>query len=96
MQAHQMSYPRHHCGAMQRIRLDTFRAMLENEHELACYCPGWRHWASTDLTASVRAGIGDRLILTCKPRCRKRANVGERQVRPPTRRGPNDWPLRSS
>ncbi|MDQ5880830.1 MAG: hypothetical protein QG616_660 [Pseudomonadota bacterium] len=65
------------------IRLDTFRALLEHRHDLACYCPGCRRWASTDLAGIVALGLGDRPISDCRPLCRVCGHRGEWQVRPP-------------
>ena len=74
----------HHSWAMQSIRLDTFRALLEHEYQVGCWCPGCRRWATTDLEMLVRNGLGDRSITACKARCRKCGMEGQWQVRPPT------------
>ena len=78
-----MSLPAHHAQAMQRIDLSTFRGLLDHGHGLACYCPGCRRWAKTDLAALVAAGIGDRLIQASRPRCRECGSIGDWQVRAP-------------
>jgi hypothetical protein len=52
---------------MQSIRLDTFRACLEQGHGLDCWCPDCRRWATTDLAEHVRQDLGDRLIRNCRP-----------------------------
>lgn len=70
-------------AAMLSARLDTFRALLEHHHVLACYCPGCRRWASVNLSQLVALGLGDRPIQTARPRCRKCGNLGEWQLRPP-------------
>lgn len=76
---------------MQSVRLDTFRALLEHEHELACWCPGCRRWATTDLAMLVREGLGDRSIMGCKARCRKCGMEGQWQVRPPVPSAPKTF-----
>lgn len=72
---------------MRDIRIDTFRALLVHQYDLACWCPGCRRWATCDLAMLVRNGMGDRAIQVCKPRCRKCGSRGQWQVRPlvPTR-----------
>lgn len=53
---------------MQSIRLDIFRAFLEQGHGLNCWCPGRRRWATTDLAEHVGQVPGDRLIRNYRPR----------------------------
>lgn len=46
---------------MRPIDLSTFASLLEHDHVLACYCPGCRRWASTNLSQLVppsASGIG--------------------------------------
>lgn len=83
----------HHALTMQAIRLDTFRALLEHEYQVGCWCPGCRRWATTDLAMLVRNGLGDRSITACKARCRKCGMEGQWQVRPPCPNGPYDFPI---
>jgi hypothetical protein len=68
---------------METIRLDTFAALLKHKHELACYCPGCRRWATVNLQMLVDAGLGDRDPMNCRPKCRKCGSYGKWQLRPP-------------
>lgn len=67
---------------MRGADLSTFAGLLDHGHELACWCPGCRRWASCDLAMLVRNGLGERRITECRPRCRLCGSRGEWQVRP--------------
>jgi hypothetical protein len=54
---------------MQRIDLSTFRGLVERNHELACFCPGCRRWATSDLAMLVRNGLGDRHMPEVRESC---------------------------
>jgi hypothetical protein len=38
------------------IRLGTFRALREHEHQLSAYCPKCRRWAVLDLERLIAEG----------------------------------------
>ena len=59
MQGRLSSHCRHHAPPMQRIEIRTFRQILERNHELACFCPGCRRWATCNLAELVANGLGD-------------------------------------
>lgn len=70
MQAHPLSLAAHHAALMKLIEIRTFRQILARDHELACFCPGCRQWATCDLAELVANGLGDCEPRHCRPRCR--------------------------
>ena len=82
MQGRLSSHCRHHAPPMQRIEIRTFRQILERNHELACFCPGCRRWATCNLAELVANGLGDYDPRNCRPKCRKCGSVSEWQLRP--------------
>lgn len=78
MEAHRLTLPDDHAPAMHPdpLRLITFRDFLETAQGLACWCPGCQRTARTDVAMLVDAGLGDRQVKRCRPRCRKCGKVG--------------------
>jgi hypothetical protein len=71
---------------MQEIRLDTFRALHERNHKLACYCSHCQRWAELDLERLIAEGNGDYRFVGRSPRCSGCDSPGEWQLRPPALR----------
>ena len=52
------------------IRLDTFRALHEHDHQLAAYCATCERWAVLDLERLIAEGRGEYVFVGKKPRVR--------------------------
>jgi hypothetical protein len=63
------------------VTLNTFRALHEQEHQLAAYCATCERWAVLDLARLIAEGRGEYVFVGRKPRCSYC-------------RGPGTWPLR--
>jgi hypothetical protein len=68
---------------MQKIRLDTLRALHERNHKLAAYCPNCQRWVELDLPRLIEEGRGDFRFVGRKPRCNDCGSHGEWQLRSP-------------
>ena len=77
MQGLQMSLSGDHAQAMRPIRLATFRDYLDQRQTLAVSCPGCRRTAACDVAALVATGLGDRVVVRCRPRCRVCGLLGQ-------------------
>ncbi len=77
IQGLQMSLSGNHAQAMRPIRLATFRDYLDQRQTLAVSCPGCRRTAACDVAALVTTGLGDRVVVRCRPRCRVCGSLGQ-------------------
>ncbi len=75
------------CDDTGMATIDTFAALLENEHGLDAFCPTCQRWASVNLHELVAVGRGQETFIGRRPRCRECGTQGYWQVRPPTMRG---------
>jgi hypothetical protein len=65
------------------VTLDTFRALHEHDHKLACFCSTCERWAVLDLERLIAEGRGDYCFVGRKPRCSYCRGSGVWQLRPP-------------
>ena len=68
------------------VTLDTFRALHEHDHKLACYCPTCERWAVLDLERLIAQGPGEYRFVGRKPRCSYCRGPGIWHFRPPALR----------
>jgi hypothetical protein len=66
------------------VTLDTFRALHEHDHKLACYCATCERWEVLDLERLIAEGRGDYCSIGRRPRCTCCRGRGDWQVRPLT------------
>jgi hypothetical protein len=76
MQAHSLSQSAHHAPVMYGSPLTTFKDFLDRDQGLACWCPGCKSEAYTDVAMLVRNGLADHEVKRHRPRCRKCGSVG--------------------
>ena len=69
------------------IVLDTYAALLENQHELFAYCPKFQRWAAINLAELVAQGRGGESSIGKKPRGQDCGTRGQFQLRAPAYRG---------
>ena len=72
------------------IRLDTFGALNDRQHQMAAYCSRCQRWAVLDLPQLIAEGRGDYKFVGHQPRCGECGEPGEWQLRPPVYRDGGD------
>ncbi len=65
---------------MSAIVLDTYAALLANQHGLDAFCSPCQRWAAINLAELVAQGRGQESAIGRKPRCRDCGTLGQFQV----------------